>query len=275
MLNQNNDRYAVFGNPIAHSKSPVLQMAFAEQTQQAISYTAECIDVDKFISAADAFFSGGGKGLNITVPFKMDAFSYADELTPRAKNAGAVNTLLKKDTLIIGDNTDGVGLIDDISHNLQWSLKDKKVLVLGAGGAVRGILEPLLKSHTAKVVIANRTLEKAKDLAEKFQSLGNISACEYHQLNDSFDIIINGTSASLNGKLPDLPDNLLHNKSCCYDMMYGKADTIFMQWAKTNNAAAIADGLGMLVCQGAESFYLWRGVKPETASVINQVRLSL
>jgi shikimate dehydrogenase len=274
------DRYAVFGNPIHHSKSPALHTAFAQQTQQDIIYTAECIAVDQFSAGANAFFSNGGKGLNITVPFKMDAFDYADQLTPRAKKAGAVNTLIKKEDYILGDNTDGVGFVNDVTENLQWTLNNKKVLVLGAGGAVRGILDPLLATQPQHVVIANRTVEKAQQLANDFISKNTIlSSCHYsdlsHETFHDFDIIINGTSASLGGDLPHLPKDILHKNSCCYDMMYSKENTVFMQWAKQHGALNIADGLGMLVCQGAESFYQWRSVRPETQTVIQHVRESL
>lgn len=272
------DRYAVFGNPIHHSKSPILQMAFAEQTQQSLVYTAECVDVEQFNSSADAFFNENGKGLNVTVPFKMDAFNYADQLSARAKKAGAVNTLIKKDGYILGDNTDGVGFVNDVQSNLQWPLANKRILILGAGGAVRGILEPLLEALPASVLIANRTFAKAEQLANDFLSMGNISACGYEDLQDitsAFDIIVNGTSASLSGDLPNLPAHIVHKNSCCYDMMYGKDDTVFMQWAKQNHAAHVSDGLGMLVCQGAESFYLWRNVAPETQSVIEKIRAML
>jgi shikimate dehydrogenase len=274
----NHDRYAVFGNPIHHSKSPALQMAFAQQTQQDMMYTAECIPVDEFKTAADQFFNAGGRGLNITVPFKLDAFDYAHELTPRAKKAGAVNTLIKSHDTIIGDNTDGVGFVNDVTKNLQWVLKGKRILVLGAGGAVRGILEPLLKAQPKVVVIANRTREKAKQLAIDFMEDGNISGCHYsdlHQDDVAFDIIINGTSASLSGDLPNIPHSLIHQQSCCYDMMYGKSDTVFMRWAKKNNAAHVADGLGMLVCQGAESFYQWRRERADTQAVIELLRITL
>ena len=269
------DRYAVFGNPIHHSKSPILQMAFAEQTQQPLIYTAECVDVEQFNHAVDTFFNENGKGLNVTVPFKMDAFNYADQLSDRAKKAGAVNTLIKKHGYILGDNTDGVGFVNDVQSNLQWSLTNKRILVLGAGGAVRGILEPLLDTLPTSVLIANRTYAKAEQLANDFLSLGNISACGHEDLEtttEAFDIIINGTSASLSGDLPNLPAHIIHQESGCYDMMYGKNDTVFMQWAKQNHAAHVSDGLGMLVCQGAESFYLWRGVAPETQRIIEKIR---
>lgn len=271
-MSNNNDRYAVFGNPINHSKSPILQMAFAEQTQQNISYTAECINTDQFSQAADEFFSSGGKGLNVTVPFKIDAFNYADTLTERAKKAGAVNTLSMKNNQVIGDNTDGVGFVTDVLENLQWTLKNKNILIMGAGGAVRGILGPLLQSQPKSITIANRTIEKAETLAEIFNDDGTVLACKYSDLQGSFDIIINGTSTSLSGKLPDLPNHLTNTTTCCYDLMYAKEETIFMQWGKQQGAFSVADGLGMLVCQGAESFYQWRGIRPSTASVITQLK---
>jgi len=271
------DRYAVFGNPIKHSKSPIIQLAFAQQTQQSIVYTAEYIEKSEFRKATTLFFQSLGKGLNITVPFKLEAFEYADTLTPRAQKAQAVNTLIKKGNQIIGDNTDGIGLITDITKNQQWTIKNKRILILGAGGAVRGILEPLLNEQPAHVVITNRTLEKAEQLANAFSIDGSISACSYNDLiqEQSFDIIINGTSASLQGELPELPTQLLDSSCHCYDMMYDKEPTVFMQWAIKNGAQAASDGLGMLVCQGAESFFQWRGIRPETQVVINKVRALL
>ena len=268
------DCYAVFGNPISHSKSPVLQMAFAKQTAENIVYTAHCVEADDFIAAADQFFRDGGKGLNITVPFKLDAFYYAQELTPRAQKAGAVNTLIKQENKIIGDNTDGVGLVNDISQNLQWPLTHKKLLILGAGGAVRGVLGPLLANNPTSITIANRTLEKAQTLAQAFSNEGHVIACTYENLTQetSYDIIINGTSASLHGSLPNLPESVISRSTYCYDMMYGAQNTLFMQWCLDHGALAVADGLGMLVCQGAESFYLWRGTYPKTQPVIDQLR---
>ncbi len=271
-------RYAVFGNPIGHSKSPSLQMAFAHQTHQDMIYTAQCVDIDKFDQTADDFFEHGGLGLNITVPFKIQAFTYADRLTVRAQKAGAVNTLIKSGDNIIGDNTDGVGFVYDVEHNLQWPLENKSVLVLGAGGAVRGILQPLLKAGVGKVLIANRTQEKAQQLADDFSEDGNIASCHYSDLVDypqGFDIIVNGTSASLSGNLPELPDNIIHPSSCCYDMMYEKGDTVFMRWAKQQGTKYAADGVGMLVSQGAESFYQWRKIRPETKAVIQKIKSSL
>ncbi len=274
-MNSIPDRYAVFGNPIAHSKSPALQMAFAQQTAENIIYTAECIETENFSVSTNQFFADGGKGLNITVPFKIEAFNYADTLTERAKLAGAVNTLIKKNGTIIGDNTDGVGLVDDLINNLQWILKNKRVLILGAGGAVRGIVHPLLEANVSEITIANRTVEKAKTIARLFSKDYSVNACHYSDLSEVFDIVINGTSASLHGELPAVDKSVIGTQTCCYDMMYGKEDTIFMGWAKSCGSQKIADGLGMLVCQGAESFYQWRGIKPKTRDVIQRLRASL
>jgi shikimate dehydrogenase len=274
-MSNNPDRYAVFGNPISHSKSPVLQMAFAQQTQQDILYTAEC--VENFSESAKQFFSEGGKGLNITVPFKEEAFQFADSLTDRAQRAGAVNTFyLNKNNQIVGDTTDGIGMVSDIKNNLGWSIQNKRILLLGAGGAVRGVIEPLINESPQSITIANRTVEKAEKLAKNFGDLFSVKACSFAELDgDYFDLIINGTSASLSGELPPLPSNTVDQHSCCYDMMYGKKETLFLQWAKSQAVDNISDGLGMLVCQGAESFSLWRGVKPETQSVINILREQL
>lgn len=273
------DRYAVFGNPIAHSKSPRLQSLFAAQTGEDIQYTAQLVDKDHFTPAADAFFASGGKGLNITVPFKEDAFHYAKQLTPRAQLAGAVNTLLvASDGTITGDNTDGAGIVDDMRNNLDWQLYDKTILIVGAGGAVRGIIEPLIKERPNRITIVNRTVEKAQALCDMFSSqYSAMSACGFDELKSStaFDIVINGTSASLSGELPPLPASIVHAQSACYDMMYGADKTIFMRWAEQAGAKHIADGLGMLVCQGAESFKQWRGKTPETSSVIATIRREL
>jgi shikimate dehydrogenase len=276
------DRYAVFGNPIAHSKSPQIHALFARQTQQDMQYDRQLVEVGSFDADAGAFFSAGGKGLNITVPFKLDAFAFANALTTRAQQAQAVNTLAKqKDGSILGDNTDGVGLVADITLNLGWTLHGKKILVLGAGGAVRGVLGPFLSQQPQSLVIANRTVDKAHELAVAFATLApafqeKIHGCGYEQLGDAqFDIVINGTSASLAGDLPPLPANLLAPGACCYDMMYGAEPTVFMRWARQHNAAHVADGLGMLVEQAAEAFALWRGVRPNTAGVIAELRAAI
>lgn len=276
--NKVDDRYCVFGNPIAHSKSPLLHAEFAKQTKQNLSYAAQCVDVDSFSRSAEEFFVNGGKGLNITVPFKHDAFAFASELTERAMRAGAVNTLfLNKNNAIVGDNTDGIGLVTDITQHLKWVLNNKNILIMGAGGAVRGILEPFINESPKSITIVNRTKEKAQQLANDFSDVFSVSACSYPELENrinpqAFDIIINGSSASLAGELPPLPNNIIDENTCCYDMMYAQEFTLFLLWAKEKGTPYISDGLGMLVCQGAESFFIWRAVKPETKAVIKLIR---
>lgn len=271
------ERYAVFGNPIKHSRSPQIHAAFAAQTGQHISYRTQLIELGGFANAAREFFNGGGKGCNITVPFKLDAFAFADELSGRARRAGAVNTLaIQTDGSIYGDNTDGIGIVRDIDQNLAWEIGGKRVLIAGAGGAARGILEPLLKRHPSLLIVANRTMEKAQQLAREFSDLGEVRACSFEALNgNQFDLVINATSAGLRGELPPLPSNLLNDGCCCYDMAYGAAPTPFMRWAAREAAWAVADGLGMLVEQAAEAFCIWRGVRPLTRPVIEMVRASL
>lgn len=268
------DNYAVFGNPVEHSKSPAIHTAFAAATGEDIVYQKQLVDEDAFAKAADDFFAAGGKGLNITVPFKQKAYSYAAKLTARARHAGAVNTLsLQSDGIILGDTTDGVGMIRDIQDNLGWDIQGKKVLVLGAGGAVRGVLEPLLELLPQHVVIANRTIDKALQLSKGFAEMGYLLGCGFDMLpGQQFDLVINGTSASLAVELPPLPDDLLVAGAVCYDMMYGAEPTVFMNWAQHHGAYAVADGLGMLVEQAAESFAIWRGIRPETQEVITALR---
>ncbi len=272
------DQYAVFGNPIKHSRSPQIHSAFAEQTGQDINYVSTLVEPDQFQPAARQFFKDGGKGLNITVPFKQDAFTFADELSERARRAGAVNTLIRQDDgLIRGDNTDGVGLVRDITSNLCWAIAGKKVLLVGAGGAVMGVLEPLLQQRPSLIVIANRTVSKAQKLAREFTDLGNIEACGFDELTGSghFDLIINGTSASLAGEIAPLPNNVLTANTQGYDMMYAAEPTPFMRWMNDHGAQKTADGLGMLVEQAAEAFTLWRGVRPDTAGVISSIRTAM
>ena len=270
------DQYAVFGNPINHSKSPAIHRQFAEQTGQDLHYAKQLVAEDGFVLAAREFFAQGGKGLNVTVPFKLDAFQFASILTPRAQRAGAVNTLAAQaDGSILGDNTDGIGMVHDM-HNLGWALASRRILVLGAGGAVRGVLQPLLAEHPALVVIANRTYSRAQELAAQFLDLGEVKAKTYEQLaGEQFDLVINGTSASLHGELPPLPAKLLAPNACCYDMMYAAEPTVFMGWAHENGATKIADGLGMLVGQAAEAFYIWRQIRPEVIPVITALRRQL
>ncbi len=275
------DQYAVFGNPIAHSKSPDIHAAFAAETGQQLQYTKQCIPEDQFQAAVTAFFDNGGKGLNITLPFKLDALAVAKQLTQRAQLAGAVNTLaLTANGDILGDNTDGAGLVADITGEQGWPVRAKRVLVLGAGGAVRGALQPLLECEPALLMIANRTLAKAEQLVDVFATVApsatRLQASTYADLaGQQFDLVINGTSASLAGDVPPLPDTLLAPDAACYDMMYGASDTVFIQWAKNHGCKHYADGLGMLVGQAAQAFKLWRGVTPTVQPVIQRIRAQL
>jgi len=270
----NIDRYAVFGNPVAHSKSPQIHKLFAQQTKQSLVYTAELAEIGKFDQAVKTFIHDNGKGLNITVPFKEDAWSCATQRSARAQRAGAVNTLvLQPDGSLFGDTTDGIGLVHDLVQNHNIQLKNKDILIIGAGGAVRGVLEPLLEQQPASLLITNRTKQKAVQLATDFSDLGNITGCGLDEIKDArFDVIINGTSASLQGELPAIPGSIFRTNSCSYDMMYASQPTPFMQWSTDNGATQVFDGLGMLVEQAAESFYIWRGIKPETKPVIKHVR---
>ncbi len=268
------DDYAVMGNPISHSKSPSIHTLFAEQTQQSILYTAIHVDLGGFKQAVGNFAAAGGKGLNITVPFKQEAWDLVAERSERAERAGAVNTIkMMDDGTLFGDNTDGVGLVNDLTVNHSIELKNKNILLMGAGGAARGVLIPLLKQNLSSLFIANRTPDRAKDLASDFSDAGNISGGGYEHIPDEkFDVVINATAASLQGDLPPLPDTLLNDNASCYDMMYAAKPTPFMLWATEHNAAKVLDGLGMLVEQAAESFYIWRNVKPETKVVISRLR---
>ncbi len=269
------DLYAVMGNPIAHSQSPRIHQLFATQTGQDLCYEARLVAPGGFPAAVAAFLrEEGGKGLNVTVPFKQDAWALADERSERAARAGAVNTLVvRTDGSLFGDTTDGVGLVRDLTGNLQLPLERKDILLLGAGGAVRGVLEPLLELRPQRLVIANRTASKAIELAQDFSPLGNIEGCGFADLEEQrFDLVINGTAAGLQGEVPAIPDSVLGSSSSGYDMMYGKEPTAFVRWCRERGAALAADGLGMLVEQAAESFYLWRGVRPETGPVISALR---
>lgn len=271
------DKYAVVGYPIGHSKSPLIHRLFAEQTDQDISYEAILIDNEETTfswSMAD-LKNRGYKGINITVPFKLDAYEYADELSLRAQSAHAVNTFVfNEDGTTFGDNTDGIGLVNDIKLNGQCAFTDKEVLILGAGGAVQGILEPLLEEAPKAVHIANRTAKRAEVLGSRFTTETLMSASGWDDIPEkNYDIIINGTSASLEGKVPPISNQLIGGDSLVYDMMYGAEPTVFMNWAKqAQPTCKTMDGLGMLVGQAAEAFYIWRGVRPETAPVIAQVR---
>jgi shikimate dehydrogenase len=270
------DQYRVFGNPIHQSKSPSIHEAFAQATKQHLNYQAQLVAEDEFEGTVTAFFASGGKGLNITVPFKQRAFAMAQTLSPAAQKAKAANTLyLNEQGQLVADNTDGMGLVRDICHNLSGELKAKRILVLGAGGAVRGVLQPLLAQQPRTIVVANRTHSKAEQIAESFTELGSISSCPIEQLQGPFDWIINGTSASLAGDLPPLPSGLVNPNTRCYDMMYSSQTTVFNAWALNQGAAQANDGLGMLVEQAAQSFNLWRSVLPPTATVLQALRRSI
>ncbi|MFD2112271.1 shikimate dehydrogenase [Thiorhodococcus fuscus] len=268
------DRYAVIGNPIAHSKSPAIHAAFAEQTGQDIHYGRLLGALDDFAGDARRFFGEGGRGLNVTVPFKEQAWELADARSPRAELAGAVNTLIRiGDSGIRGDNTDGVGLIRDLTANHGFDFRDTSVLLLGAGGASRGVLLPLLESGLGRLLIANRTAAKAQQLAELGATLGPVEGRGLDQLaGERFDLIINATSAGLSDAVPPIPDDCLATGGWTYDMLYGDAPTAFCRWGAEHGAKRALDGLGMLVEQAAESFFLWRGVRPETTNVIKGLR---
>jgi shikimate dehydrogenase len=268
------DRYAVFGNPIAHSKSPAIHTSYAAQTKQDLVYESLLAPLDGFAAAVEIFVSQGGKGANVTVPFKLEAHALATRLTERAKAAGAVNTLKFDGDVILGDNTDGVGLVTDIVRNAGVNLHGKRVLLLGAGGAARGVILPLLAEQPVELTIANRTSSKAVALAQQFAQHGNIHAADFASLQGSFDVVINATSASLAADMPPIAPSILGKHILAYDMMYGKEPTVFMRFAQQHGAMA-RDGLGMLVEQAAESFFVWRGVRPETAQVFAELRARL
>ena len=267
--------YAVFGNPIKHSKSPAIHAAFARQFGEEFGYRAVRVEPAEFEDKVRAFFERGGCGLNITVPFKERAFAMATQVSDRAARARAANFLMPtEDGGLLADNTDGIGLVRDMAANQGWQLGGRRALILGAGGAVRGILKPLLQEGPDSVFIANRTSSRAKDLADEFQEEGvTIAGGGFGALDgQSFDLIINGTSAGLAGEMPALPALFLSDRCCCYDMVYGAEPTPFMRWSAGQAAWAIADGLGMLVEQAAESFYLWRGHRPGTGEIIQSLR---
>ncbi|MDR5865244.1 shikimate dehydrogenase [Halomonas koreensis] len=268
------DRYCVFGHPIGHSKSPAIHAAFAEQTGEAIEYTAIEAPRDDFAGAWRAFAAAGGRGANVTVPFKEAAFRLCDALSDRAKRARAVNTLIRDEAgRTRGDNTDGAGLVADLARQAV-PLASARVLVLGAGGAVRGVLAPLLAAEPAGLHVANRTADKACTLAADFADLGQVSGGGFETVTGPFDLVINGTSASLGGELPPLPDDLFAPGATAYDMMYGAEPTVFLRWAEAHGARCL-DGLGMLVGQAAESFFLWRGVRPDVTPVLAALRRAL
>ena len=272
--NHSTVNYAVLGNPIQHSKSPQIHTLFSEQTGIALEYQAIEVPINEFASYVKLFSSQGGKGLNITVPFKEDAYSLCTTLTDRAELSGSVNTLrFDNDMNIYGDTTDGQGLLNDLVANHNIRLEDKSILILGAGGTVKSILERLLEQKTKEIIIVNRTISRAKDLEKKFGKKNCVRAYSYNDLpNHSFDIIINGTSLSLSAEIPPISKTNINENTFCYDLMYSDKETAFTKWAIENGALKATDGLGMLVEQAAESFMFWHGTKPDTMPIIKVLR---
>jgi shikimate dehydrogenase len=268
------DRYAVVGNPIAQSKSPLIHAAFARQTGQDMSYEAIEAPLGGFEEAVDAFRKGGGRGINITTPFKLDAYAYANERLQRAEFAGASNCLKFDAARVCAENFDGLGLVNDIERNLRFPLRGRRVLMLGAGGAVRGALLSFLEQAPAALVIANRDVGKARALAAEFARFGKFAAGGYDDLRrTSFDIVLNATSASLRGELPPVPSSAFAPGCIAYELAYGKGLTPFLRAAKEAGAGRLADGVGMLVEQAAEAFLWWRGVRPETHAMIERLTI--
>ena len=272
------DRYAVIGNPVAHSKSPFIHAEFARQTAQDLVYERILAPLDRFASAVEDFRAEGGIGLNVTLPFKLEAFRLASECSARAQEAQAVNTLKFEGSAVYGDNTDGVGLVRDIQLNLGFHIEGRDVLVMGAGGAAQGALGALLDEKPARLVVANRTVEKAEVLAERWRAGRSLSAeiiraSGYVELAaQQFDLIVNCTAASLSDTAPDLPQGMFARDCLAYDMVYGKGMTPFLELALSQGAGRLADGIGMLVEQAAESFLVWRGVRPQTRPVIEALK---
>ncbi|MDO8826352.1 shikimate dehydrogenase [Methylophaga sp.] len=268
------DKYAVIGNPIRHSKSPLIHAEFAKQTGENIEYTAIEVPLESLQTSLQQLRNILKiKGVNVTVPFKEQVWAMADKRSVRAELAGAVNTIVfHDDGSLFGDNTDGIGLCRDLTINHQVELAGKRILLLGAGGASRGVIAPLLEYQPANIFIANRTAEKASYLAQLFDKAGTVKGGGFNDIQGEFDVVINATAASLQGEVPPLPDTVLASGSCCYDMMYSDTDTTFIQWAKAHNAAKTIDGLGMLVEQAAEAFFIWRGIRPQTTPVISMLR---
>jgi len=270
------DRYGVMGYPVSHSRSPVIHRLFALQTNQKIQYELLQVTPENLSTAVRQFQRTGGKGLNITVPHKSEVTKLCDQLSARASTAGAANTLTFRDGEICGENTDGIGLLRDLAINLGITLEGANILVLGAGGATRGIVAPLLEMQPASLRIANRTLDKAQALADHFSRSGPVSACRFNMVpvSDEYDLIINATSAGVKGEAPPYPAAAISAHTLCYDLSYGLKPTPFSEWARAQGAENSVMGWGMLVEQAAESFHIWRGVRPETAPVLKQMRIS-
>lgn len=269
------ENFAVFGHPIAHSKSPLIHALFAEQTGIEHTYGRICAPLEGFAQSMRDFLAAGGKGANVTLPFKQDAWAFADELSERAALSGAVNTLKKRaDGSVLGDNTDGIGLLSDLER-LNMIRPDDRILLVGAGGAARGVILPLL-SLGCSVVLVNRTVERAVQLAEIFQHSGAIQATTFADLSSqTFDLIINATSSGVDGKVPPLPESLITSQTRCYDMFYQQGLTPFLLWCQQLGAEKVSDGLGMLVGQAAHAFQLWHGVMPDITPVIAKLKLAM
>lgn len=267
--------YAVIGNPVKHSLSPYIHQKFAKLCSKDLTYELLHAPLDAFAPSVRDFMANGGNGLNVTIPFKQQAFMLADTNSPAAKIAGAVNTLTFRNQEIYGDNTDGAGLVHDITHNLNFPIARQHILLIGAGGAARGSLLPLLQQLPASLTIVNRTRQKAHDLAKIAQTHTQIpiqSVNFNHLSNQKFDIIINASSSSLENKIPPLSEEILTPDTLLYDMMYANELTSFLSWGKTADCHHLADGLGMLVEQAAEAFYIWHGIRPQTQEVLNELR---
>ncbi len=265
------DQYGVVGHPVAHSWSPFIHGMFAKATTQNLVYRLFDIAPDNFRRETLRLFTSGVRGLNVTLPHKQAAAELVNELTPRAARAQAVNTIaFFENTTLLGDNTDGIGLICDLERNLKVDLADKRVLILGAGGAARGAIGPILEREPRELTVANRTPFKARKLATEFADMGQIAGCTFAELEGPpYDLIINATSASLQGEMPAIPTGLVGEETVCYDMAYGRGPTPFTQWAHSLHARRAAKGWGMLVEQAAESFLLWRGIRPSTQPVLD------
>lgn len=268
------DRYAVFGNPIGHSRSPWIHAQFARQTGESLVYGAQLVELDGFEQAVQQFFDGGGSGLNVTVPFKERAWAMAQRRMGTAQGTGAVNTLFRDaEGHLCGANTDGIGLLRDLTCNHGLDLAGKRILVLGAGGAIKGVIPDLLAQSPAWVCIANRTVAKAQAIVESYSKIDALSASSYDDIpQEHFDLIVNGSSSGLQGVMPAMPEGLVSTDTHCYDMVYGSSETVFQAWARERGAKTAIDGLGMLVEQAAEAFFIWRQVRPQTAPVIAGLR---
>lgn len=270
------DRYGIMGYPVSHSRSPVIHRLFALQTQQSVQYELLQVSPDKLETAVRQFQRTGGKGLNITAPHKQAVAKLADQLSDRARAAGAVNTLTFHDSGINGDNTDGIGLLRDLVVNLGINLEDASILILGAGGATRGIIGPLLEMRPGSLCIANRSIAKADDLVERFRHLGPLSACQFNAVpvTEPYDLVINATSAGIHGETPPYPAAAITENTFCYDLSYGLTPTPFSVWARDAGATRSVMGWGMLVEQAAESFHIWRSIRPDTVPVLKQMSIT-